>query len=125
MAWNIVELEKDQTNRARPTASVGYGRISLNVSACKLIEDYEQYKHVELLTDPEKSAIGMRFSKEATGKSIPIKRKIVKGKLTGGLDITGKYYMQKLFGTIGTQKKTTRYSVVKESETLLVINTNS
>ncbi|MDE6108431.1 MAG: hypothetical protein K2F83_07185 [Oscillospiraceae bacterium] len=126
MSWNVVEVEKGKKNRALPSASIGFGRISLNVSACNLMENFEQYKYVELLTDPEKpSAIGMRFLKEATGKSIPAKRKTVNGKITGGLEISGKYYMQKLFGIAGTQKRTTRYSVTKETENILVINTSN
>ena len=125
MPWTVVEPERGKKNRALPSASVGFGRISLNVSACNLMEDYEKYKYAELLIDREKpSAVGIRFLKEATGKSIPVKRKTIKGKVTGGLDIAGKYYMQALFGIAGTQNKTTRYPVTKEAENFLIIDTS-
>lgn len=124
MAWNIVEPEKGKRNRTHPSAGVGFGRISLSVSACNLLENYEQYKYVELLTDPEKpSVVGIRFLEESTEKSIPIKRRISNNKVIGGMDIAGKYYMEKLFGMVGIQNKTTKYSVTKDSENILIIHT--
>lgn len=124
MAWNVVEPEKGKRNRMQPSASVGFGRISLSVSACNLLGTYEQYKCVELLTDPEKpSVVGIRFLRESTENSIQIKRRTANGKVIGGMDIVGKSYMEKLFGIAGTQNKATKYPVTKDSENILVIHT--
>ena len=105
-------------------ASIGNQRISFNVAACNLLDNYEQYEHAELLSDKTRiDIVGVRFLTQSTEKSIVIKRKHQKGKIVGGMDISSKYYAEKLFGMIGTQKKTTNYAVTKESENILVIHT--
>jgi len=122
--WEVVEANNGANTKSKPGASVGYNKIGLNVAACKLLGDYEQYKHVELLIAPDKpSVVGVRFLVESTEKSISIKRKVIDGKIVGGVEISAKYYVEKLFGIIGTQKKTTNYPVTKDADNILVIHT--
>jgi len=124
MAWEIVDVDREKSIRSRPVASVGYQRLSLNVSACNLLGDYEKYKYVELLRDPTRAnIIGVRFLIDSTEKSIVIKRKTSGGKIVGGIDISSKHHIEKLFGNVGIQRKTTNYSVTKESENILVVHT--
>lgn len=122
MGWEIIEIEIGGKNKASPSVSVGYGRMCFNISACNLLGQYEQYNYVQLLADPTRiSEIGVQFFEEAEEKSIPIKRKKSGGKFVGGLEISSKVYMEKIFGITGTQKKTTTYPVKKESKDTLVV----
>lgn len=129
MAWQTVIVDPKKTVRGTPAASIGYGRISLNVAACNLIDNYTQYKHVELQEDPERPGlVGIRFLKEATSLSISIKYKMVKNPKTreyqqvGGLEISSKEHMNQLLGGIGTGRKTTKFKVEKEQPDFLVIS---
>lgn len=123
MAWNIVKVERNGKSRGMPSASVGHGRIGINVSACNLLDDYEKYNCVELLTDPDRPYIvGICFLEESTKTSVQIKRKKIDGKVVGGIDIASKSHVEKLFGVAGTQSKTTNYSITKEEDNILVIH---
>lgn len=124
MAWTVVEVEGNKKCRGTPAASIGYGRLLLNVAACNLLDHHEKYKYAELLTDTLRpSAVGVRLLEDSTEKAIAIKRKTNKGKVVGGIEIPSKYHMQKLFGIKGTQKKITTYSVTKDKqyENILII----
>ena len=126
MAWSVVKIDSGKKCLGIPSASVGFGRLSLNVAACELIQNYESYQYAELLQDPSRpSTVGVRLLEESTEDSIKIKRKIMKGKVTGGIDIPSKNHMEKLFGITGTQNKTTHFSVKKEKDekNILVIYT--
>lgn len=118
MAWEVVKIENNKKCKSVPAASVGFGRISLNIAACELIEDYDTYKFAELLTDSlQPSVFGIKLLKENTENSITIKRKQTKDKkIVGGIDISSKHHTEKLFGKIGTQNKVTHYAVTKPSE---------
>lgn len=125
MAWSVVEVDRSKKNRALPSASVGYGRLGLNVAACNLLGNFSQYKYAELLTDATRpSIVGVRFLVEATERSVLLKRKEIKGKVVGGLEIQAKNHMEKLFGLAGTQKKTTSYPATKDpdSNNILIIS---
>lgn len=130
MAWKTVKIDAKKVVRGTPTASIGHGKISLNVAACNLIDDNKQYNHVELQDNPEfPGAVGILFLKEATENSIVIKRKTTKdektkeSKTVGGIEIFSKAHMEKLFGEkIGTAKVTTKYSVTKEEPNFLVLS---
>lgn len=124
MAWSVVKVDRGRKNRSAPSASVGYGRIGLNVAACNLIEDFEKYSFVELLKDPEKPSLyGVRFLESATEESVSIKRKIADGKIVGGIEISSKGHIEQIFGILGTQKKTTVYPVTKdENDNILIIH---
>ncbi len=125
MAWEVVKVDDSKVVRGIPRATVGYGRISLNVAACNLIENFENYKFAELLVDKSKrpTEYGVRFLKENTQDSISIKRKEVKGKIVGGVDIASVEHLGKLFGEEGKSRFSTHYSVsVDKSEpTILVL----
>ena len=129
MSWQTVRVDTKKVVRGTPSASVGHGRILLNVSACNLIDNYEQYKCVELQTNPEMpGAVGIVFLREETKDSIVAKRRTIKDEKTkqskpvGGLEIASKAHMEKIFGeTIGTSNHTTKYSVEKTGPNFLVI----
>ncbi len=124
--WKKVEVENRAKVRNVPSASIGYGRIGLNVAACELIDNYEKYKFAEIFSDSEQSsAFGIQFLEESTPNSIVIKRKQANGKPVGGIELSSKAHLEKMFGVlgIGTQKKTTRYSVKRDKslENFLVL----
>lgn len=118
MEWSIVKITTEKKGRNTPFASIGFGKIALSAAACELIEDYEQYKYVELLRGKRnnKLCIGVRFLKNNTQDSIAIKRKIVDGKAINGITIENKGAIEEIFGITGTARKTTRYNVDKDNE---------
>jgi len=115
MDWKLVKTASNSKGGSSPYASVGFGRISLNVAASSLIEDYQKYSYVEFLKAyfNGKLYIGMRFllENEKTEYSYPIKYKTANGKKTGGVEITGKKIMAELFGPNAAENKVTRYNV--------------
>lgn len=124
MNWETVKIENRNKGRTAPSASIGFGRIALNIAACELLKDCEQYKYVEFLKAREsgKLCIGLKFLKEPTSNSIVIRRREAKdGTLIGGMEIYGKSAMEKLFGIAGIAKKTTRFEVKKYEENILGI----
>ncbi len=116
MGWDIVKIPIASKGRTSPYASVGFGRLSLSVAACELIENYEQYKYVQLLKSRinNQLCIGVRFLKEAVPDSIKITRKKSNGKPVGGIDIACSTVLEGLFGLAATAKKSTRYDVKKD-----------
>lgn len=120
MNWETVKIKNDQRGRTMPYASVGFGRLSLSTAACELIENFESYTLVELLkaNDGNKLFIGVRFlkSEDRTENALPIKRRMVNGKIVGGIDIMNKGMMQDLFGDTGTQNRVTRFCVKKDPD---------
>lgn len=125
MAWEVVKIDNSKICRGKPTASVGRNKITLNVAACDLIDNYESYKYVEFLKDTSDSTkIGIRFLMEPSADSVVIKRRQANGKTVGGIDVSSKCHMEKLFGNKGTHDGTTHYDIVKDQDaddTLIVI----
>ena len=125
MAWEVVKVDDSVVVRGSPRATVGYGRISLNVSACNLLPDSVNYKFAELLMDKSKrpTEYGIRFLKENTQDSLVIKRKVIKGKTVGGVEISSMEHLGKLFGEEGRNKFSTHYSVTvdKTEPTILIL----
>lgn len=123
MNWETVKIE-NKNCRSIPYATVGFGRVALNVAACELLGDYGQYNFVEFLKarDNGKTCIGIKFLKEHTPNSIAIGRRRMKdGKLIGGMDISNKGVVESLFGVLATANKSTRYEVKKYEENILGI----
>lgn len=117
MTWEVVKIDNSKICRGKPTASVGRNKITLNVAACDLIDNYDSYKYVEFLTNPfDSTKIGIRFLMEPSSDSVVIKRKQAKGKTVGGIDVSSKYHMEKLFGNKGTHDGTTHYDIVKDQD---------
>lgn len=125
MSWEVVRIPTSSKGRTSPYASVGFGRLSLSVAACELINNYEEYTHVQLLKNRvnNRLCIGIRFLKEATSDSIKISRKKSSGKIVGGIDISNSKVLENLFGLAATAKKVTRYDVKKDDtfEDFLVV----
>ncbi|MBE6989230.1 MAG: hypothetical protein E7426_00595 [Ruminococcaceae bacterium] len=115
MEWEVVKIENEAKGRTSPYASIGFGRISLSVAACKLITNYRDYQFVELLQGKRngKKCIGVRFlhASERTQQSLPIREKRQGEKLLGGIDIVNKGTLEKLFGPAASASKVTRYNV--------------
>ena len=108
-----------------PRATVGYERISLNVAACNLFPKFEDFKFAELLRDKSKrpTEYGIKFLLENTQDSIALKRKVVKGKIVGGIEISSMEHVGKLFGEEGRNKFSTHYSVTldKTEQNIVVL----
>ena len=117
MAWEVVKIPTSTKGRTSPYASVGFGRLSLSAAACELIDNYEEYTHVQLLKNRinNRLCIGVLFLKEASSDSIKISRKkMTNGKFVGGIDISNSKVLESLFGLAATKKKATRYEVKKD-----------
>ena len=132
MEWTVVKLETKEKERSvsEPYANISNGRIRLNVSASRLIENNEQYSYVEFLQGKKngKSCVGIRFLKEEqkTENSLPIKRSYHKKKdalITGGINISSKSTLEKLFGLAATSNSPEKYKVAldEKDKTILVI----
>ena len=126
MGWEVVKIPTSSRGRTSPYASVGNGRLSLSAAACELIENYEEFTHVQLLKNRinNRLCIGVLFLKESTPDSIKISRKKMKsGKLIGGIEISSSKVLENLFGLAATAKKTTRYDVKKDNtfENFLIV----
>ena len=117
MPWEVVKIPTSSKGRTSPYASVGFGRLSLSAAACELVDNYEEYTHVQLLKNRinNRLCIGVRFLKEASSDSIKISRKkMPNGKFVGGIDISNSKVLESLFGLAATAKKATRYEVKKD-----------
>ena len=125
MNWEIVKIYGEQKGRNTPYASVGRGKIALSAAACELIQDHEKYMYVRLVkaTQNKKTFIGVQFFTEYVSDSIKIKRKVIDGKQIAGMTIENKKVIGEQFGSDGSQKGTTRYSVRLDDDdkTILVI----
>ena len=127
MYWEVVKIESSSRVNGKPVASVGFGRISLNSSACELLDDHKQYNYVQLLKarNAGKLSVGIKFLKESMQNSITIKRRKTKdGKVVGGIDITNKGAIEGLFGIAGSANKVSHFDVKKHSDDTLEIILN-
>lgn len=117
MHWKIVKIPNESKGRTSPYASVGFGRLSLSVAACELIDNFHKYTHVQLLQAKSNNRpyVGIRFLTEASTDSIKISRKKVNGNFVGGVDISNSKVLENLFGLAATAKKATRYNVRKDN----------
>ncbi len=117
MAWEVIKIPTSSKGRTSPYASVGFGRLSLSVAACELVDNYENYSYVQLLKNRinNKPCVGVRFLKEALPDSIKITRKRSNGKIVGGVDISNSKVLENIFGLAATAKKATRYDVKKDN----------
>ena len=125
MNWKTVKIQNDRKGRTLPYASVGFGRISLSSAACDLIKNSDTFSYVELLEGQEygRKVFGVRFLKEyvKSEDSLPIKRRTVKGKIVGGIDICNKGTVEALFGKVGVDRHATRFNVRKDPDDPFVL----
>ena len=132
MDWEVVKIHSTNSygkmsSRGIPSASIGFGRISLNTAACELISHFELCKEVELLKGrhKNKACVGIRFLSplEVSKDALPIRRRKREGVPTGGIDIHGKRIMEELFGPAASASKSTKYSVEKDdrNDNILII----
>jgi hypothetical protein len=123
MTWIPIAPNIEKSMKSTPKASVGYGRIELNKSACSLLETRHHFQFAELLLDSESDRAGIRFSESPTEASISVKYRTDKGRQTGGITLSSKAHMEELFGEEGTRKQFTHYWVTvdaREPDTLIL-----
>lgn len=123
MSWNIVTVDSSTSTKGVPTASIGYGRITLNKAACELLDSFSRFGYVLLLTDPDRpSVVALRFYVDAPEQGIKLRRRTANGKPISGVEIASRPHMEKIFGLVGTQKATTLYNVtVEPSEASMLV----
>ncbi len=96
------ESSEELTRRSRlsPQISVGHGTITVNTTACELINDSDMaFVYASLLTDGDNVLI--RFSKEHQESATKISRRTnAKGELLPGLQIRNAGLIQKVFRKI-------------------------
>lgn len=87
MDWEVVRIDDTAKGRTQPAASLGFGRITFNTAACKLLGDYRRYRYVELMRDQGGSPqVGVRFllEGERTGNSLPIRQRVANDSSSAG-----------------------------------------
>ncbi len=122
MEWEIFEL-KQTGGRTAPFVSIGRGTLDFSQTACELINDTGEYKYAQLLTAKEKgkTIVGVKFLTEYMDNSLPVKRKVVNGKLVAGMTVRNKDAIERLFGKDGANEGMVRHQVVPVGENILKI----
>ena len=112
MAWTVFKLN-EIGGRTAPFVSIGRGTLDFSQAACELIGDNGQYKYAQLLTNREngKTVVAVKFLTEYEENSIPVKRKVMKGKLISGMTVRNKDAIERLFGKDGANKGMIRHKV--------------
>lgn len=119
MNWETIKIDSSRQGRNTAYASIGFGRIVLNSAACGLVENFTEYKFVQILKARKdgKLCVGIRLLKDYKENSIKIGKRKVKGMVVeNSLSIDNKSLMEDLFGIQGTQNKSTRYPIVLDDD---------
>ena len=119
MNWETIKIDSSRQGRNTAYASIGFGRIVLNSAACGLVENFTEYKYVQILKARKdgKLCVGIRLLKDYKENSIKIGKRKVKGVVVeNSLSIDNKSLMEDLFGLQGTQNKSTRYPIVLDDD---------
>ena len=119
MNWETIKIDSSRQGRNTAYASIGFGRIVLNSAACGLVENFTEYKYVQILKARKdgKLCVGIRLLKDYKENSIKIGKRKVKGVVVeNSLSIDNKSLMEDLFGIQGTQNKSTRYPIVLDGD---------
>ena len=125
MNWETIEIGKKTHVEGIPFASVGHGRMALSAAACELVANYGNYHYVKLLRAKEngKTIWAVLFLMEKEDNCLPLKRKTVKGKVIGGIEVTDRTALREMFGDQTDSKSVKRFDVSVDSKNpkLLVI----
>ena len=119
MNWETIKIDSSRQGRNTAYASIGFGRIVLNSAACGLVENFTEYKYVQILKARKdgKLCVGIRLLKDYKENSIKIGKRKVKGVVVeNSLSIDNKSLMGDLFGIQGTQNKSSRYPIVLDDD---------
>ena len=119
MNWETVKIDSSRQGKNTAYASIGFGRIVLNSAACGLIENFPEYKYVQILKARKdgKLCVGIKLLKDYKENSIKIGKRKIKGVIVeNSLSIDNKPLMEDLFGIQGTQNKATRYPVILDDD---------
>lgn len=111
MTWEVVDVRRSRQTRGVPKARVARGALSLNAAAAELLGNMAGREHAELMMDLEDGRVGIRFLEERSSTSVPVRRKMDKGKPGAGLTISSKAHMRELFGDAGVSAESTHYAV--------------
>lgn len=128
MGWKAVRIGEEQLGRNIPAVSVGHLRLSLNISACDLLNQRtEKFTHVQFYTDDDNpTVVAMRFWKEARNEfCVPLKQKELKGKPVGGVEVVNGNLLKSIFGDVAAKNTVTHYRVHMEEKYLMVIDLES
>ena len=118
MDWDIVCVSNIAKIRNVPFASIGFGRLSLNAAACRLVKEIHQYPYIEMLqsTAQGQHFVGIRFLKEKTENTIKVVHRENEKKYKSSVTINCKSVLEELFNTQAIQNKITRYMVQKDPD---------
>ena len=119
MNWETVKIDSSRQGKNTAYASIGFGSIVLNSAACGLIENFPEYKYVQILKARKdgKLCVGIKLLKDYKENSIKIGKRKSKGVIVeNSLSIVNKPLMEDLFGIQGTQNKATRYPVILDDD---------
>ena len=125
MAWSKFTITYEKGSLKRPQAGVKLGRLELNAAAFALIDQAEDCSYAEFFLDPEQpTLIQIRFTAEESPDAVPINRRMLDGRMLGGVDIRSHLYTEALFGAAAKGKSFTHYPVYKDesADRTLVIN---
>lgn len=122
MEWQVVKV-KSRSGKNVAFVSIGRGQLDFNARACELINDDGKYKYAQLLKGKEngKIVVGVKFLTEHEEDSIPVSRKLHKGKLVAGMTIRNKGTITELFGKEGASDRMVRHGVECIGESMLKI----
>ena len=122
--WETVAVKQVLRGSGEAFASIGEGRITLNTTACGLIENMNEYPYVEIQYGKENTKIvklGLSFCKEKTENAIRTSKLRGNGTRILGLNIYNKFLVESIFGkTRG--KLITRHPIEKINDEMLAID---
>ncbi len=118
LKWNIVEKKEKAPRRMHSAfASVGRNSLTLSAGAAMMISGHKDYSYAELLTadDGRNRYIGIRLTKSQTENSLPIKRRVSRGKEVNGITISNRQMLAEAFGrNISEKNGVTRFDVCRD-----------
>jgi len=122
MEWEIFKL-KETGGRTAPFVSIGRGTLDFSQAACELIEDDGKYKYAQIYTGKEngKAVVAVKFLEDYEDDCIPVKRKIINGKIVSGMTVRNKDAIERLFGKDGANKGMVRHKVQPIGKNMLKI----
>lgn len=122
MEWKVFKL-KESGGRTAPFVSIGRGTLDFSQAACELINDDGTYKYAQILTGKEngKPVVAVKFLAEYDEECIPVKRKVINGKVVSGMTVRNKDAVERLFGKDGAYKGMIRHKVEPVGENMLKI----
>ncbi len=124
LVWEAIDVKQISRRSGEAFASIGQGRISLNPSACEMIDDIYAYEWIDVLqakNGNKVEKIGLRFAKVKGKNSLRATRRKYRGQEVDGININSKSLVKKFFGET-KETITSRFSVEKIDDTTIAID---